>query len=145
MVFFRRSHAWDDGGEAHQTVDAGDGIADALAGSSARRVGGRSATLEIRQRGGNLLTVALVGSGTSRVNTASMAEASPTRLAFGEQPVRTSSARMTVLVRNRGRKPLSIQQAWLPGGDAHDFVVEPTCSGASVPPERSGSSSPAEL
>ena len=82
---------------------------------------------------GSPQTVSLSGTGTLTASTptAPVDGLSPTSLAFGNQPVGTTSAPQTVTLSNSGNATLSITSLVLTGTNASDFAQTNTC-GSSV-------------
>jgi len=74
----------------------------------------------------NVLTSSLSGTGTGPA-----VSLSPTSLAFGNQPVGTSSTAQTVTLTNSGNATLSITSVAITGSNASDFAQTNTC-GSSV-------------
>jgi hypothetical protein len=82
---------------------------------------------------GSPQTVSLSGTGTltAATATAPAVSLSPTSLAFGNQPVGTTSAPQTVTLSNSGNAAMSITSLVLTGTNASDFAQTNTC-GSSV-------------
>jgi len=91
--------------------------------------GARTAALSIADNAnGSPQTVSLSGTGTS---TAAVVSLSPASLAFGNEPVDTTSAGQAVTLTNTGNATLSITSLAPTGTNASDFAETDTC-GSSV-------------
>jgi hypothetical protein len=89
--------------------------------------GSRTASVSITDNAsGSPQTVSLSGTGT-----AALVSLSPTSLAFGNQPVGTTSAAQSLTLSNTGNAALSITSLALTGSNASDFAQTNTC-GSSV-------------
>jgi hypothetical protein len=93
--------------------------------------GAKSATLRIaEQAGGPVHEIALTGSGTQP-----LLGTDQDGLSFGVQPVGTTAATMTAVVRNTGNAPLRLTDAALSGVQAGDFaIIANACNGATLAP-----------
>ena len=93
--------------------------------------GSRTASISIWIGRGSPQEVSLSGTGTLTTATAPVDGLSPTSLAFGSQPVGTTSTALTATLSNTGNAAMSIASLALTGTNAGDFAQTNTC-GSSV-------------
>ncbi|MBI3475232.1 MAG: choice-of-anchor D domain-containing protein [Acidobacteria bacterium] len=85
-------------------------------------LGVRSGTITITDSDPSLQVVSLTGTGVAPVN-----QVSPNSIAFGNVPIRTTSAAQTVTVSNPGTAPLAITRISVNGGNANQFAQTSNC------------------